>query len=336
MPRQLYLWLAISIFGAANSVTRRLTELGSMHLVDGRNPISLCNVLFVGNLCALLVLVVVYRQQFTLARLRQLSKQEWLGAIAVAILAGAIAPSFFFQALSLTAVNNVVLVGRLEPPLVLALSIWLLKQRVNGWEILGAIVSFAGVVLSIVLQPPPADTIDMAGFRVGAGEILTAIGAIALAVSTIVSKYWLSQLPLGLYSTIRTALGTVVFFIFALLLYGRHHFVDAFSPFLWQWMLIYGSVIVVLGQSLWIQGLRTSTVPEVSLASSFTPIAGILSAYLILAEVPTLAQYIGGGVVLVGICLSQIGSWRKGALTAKVQSTQTAREIEDKIGFKGM
>jgi drug/metabolite transporter (DMT)-like permease len=258
-----------------------------------------------------------------------------LGAIAVAILAGAIAPSFFFEALSLTAVNNVVLVGRLEPPLVLALSIWLLKQRVNGWEILGAIVSFAGVVLSIVLQPP-ADTLTMAGFRVGAGEILTAIGAIALAVSTIVSKFWLSRLPLGLFSTIRTALGTVVFFIFALLLYDRHHFIDAFSPFLWQWMLIYGSVIVVLGQSLWVQGLRTSTVPEVSLASSFTPIAGILSAYWILGEVPTSAQYIGGGIVLVGICLSQIGSWRKGALTAKVQSTQTAREIEDKIGFRGM
>ncbi|MBD2308363.1 DMT family transporter [Chroococcidiopsis sp. FACHB-1243] len=335
MPRQLYLWLAISIFGASSSVTRRLTQLGSMHLVDGRNPISLCNVLFVGNLCALLVLAIVYRQQLTLTRLQQLSRREWVGAIAVAILAGAIAPSFIFAALSLTTVNNVVLVGRLEPPLVLALSIWLLHERVNSWEIIGAIVSFTGVVLSIVLQPPQPGMI-MAGFRVGAGEILTALGAIALAVSTIVSKSWLSQLPLGLYSTIRTALGTVVFFVFALLLYGKHHFIDAFSPFLWQWMLVYGTVIVVLGQAFWIQGLRTSTVPEVSLASSFTPIAGILSAYLILGEIPTLAQYIGGSIVLLGICLSQIGSWRKGLSEIKVRSTQTAREIEDRIGFKGM
>ena len=49
---QAYLWLAIIIFGASSAVTRKLTEIGAQHFIDGRNPISLCNVLFVGNLCA--------------------------------------------------------------------------------------------------------------------------------------------------------------------------------------------------------------------------------------------------------------------------------------------
>lgn len=52
----------------------------------------------------------------------------------------AIAPGLIFQALALTQVNNVVLVGRLEPPLTLALSVWLLRERaivgrtIWGWQ----------------------------------------------------------------------------------------------------------------------------------------------------------------------------------------------------------
>jgi drug/metabolite transporter (DMT)-like permease len=48
-------------------------------------------------------------------------------------------------------------------------------------------------------------------------------------------------------------------------------------------------------------------VSAASLAGSFTPIVGIIAAYLVLGEAPTLAQYIGGSLILVGILLSQVG-----------------------------
>jgi uncharacterized membrane protein (DUF4010 family) len=89
---QIYLWLAISIFGAANSVTRKLTEIGAQNAWSDRNPISLCNVLFVGNLFALLVLLVIYWRQVQPTMLKRLSRREWFGLIVVATLAGAIAP----------------------------------------------------------------------------------------------------------------------------------------------------------------------------------------------------------------------------------------------------
>jgi drug/metabolite transporter (DMT)-like permease len=338
IPGQLYLWLAILIFGASNSVTRKLTEIGANNFVAGHNPVSLCNVLFVGNICALLVLMIVYRQQCKISRFRQLSGNQWLYMTVAAILAGGIAPAFIFQALDLTMVNNVVLVGRLEPPLFLALSIWLLAERVNIWEFLGAFVSFIGVILTIFLQPSPQEMMFM-GFMVGKGEILTAIAAIASAVSAIIVKAKLSQISLGLYSIFRTALGTVIFFILAIVLYGSHHFMDVFSPFLWKWMLIYGPVIVVVGQSFWLAGLRASTVSQASLVGSFTPIAGIVTAYLILGETPTQAQYIGGSVILIGVFISQVGILRKQSRqqeTTKINSLGKVQEVENKIGFKGM
>ncbi|MDZ7958401.1 MAG: DMT family transporter [Aulosira sp. DedQUE10] len=339
IPGQIYLWLAILIFGASSAITRKLTEIGAYHLIGDRNPISLCNVLFVGNLCALIVLIAIYWRQWNKATLQQLSKPDWLSLTVVAILSGALAPGLFFQALAITGVNNVVLIGRLEPPLTLALSVWFLRERVNRWEIFGAIAAFIGVSLTIFLQPPSVAMMNMGVFRLGLGEVLAAIGSVAVAVSTIIAKKYLSQIPLGIYSIFRTALGTLIFFLIALVLYGREHFMDVFSPFLWQWMLVYGAVIVVLGQSFWIKGIRDSTVSTASLIGSFTPIVGIIAAFLILNETPTIAQYIGGSLILAGIFLSQIGLLRHSSrrfASRKLSSTQVEQEVESRMGFKGI
>lgn len=326
------------IFGASGAVTRKLTEIGAQHLIGDRNPISLCNVLFVGNLCALILLILIYGRQWNKATLKQLSRKDWVSLTAVAILSGALAPGLIFQALALTGVNNVILVGRLEPPLSLALSVWLLKERVNIWEFIGAIAAFVGVILTIILQPPGETMMKMGGFGLGVGELLAALGSVAIAASTIIGKKHLSQIPLGIYSIFRTALGTVIFFLIALVLYGSDHFADVLSPFLWQWMFLYGGLIVVVGQSFWIQGLKTSTVSTASLIGSFGPIIGILAAYLILGEAPTLPQYIGGSLILVGIFLSQVGTWSQTSsiADAKVNSTPAQQQIETGMGFKGI
>jgi drug/metabolite transporter (DMT)-like permease len=113
---------------------------------------------------------------------------------------------------------------------------------------------------------------------------------------------------------------------------------DVLSPFLWQWMLAYGVVIVVVGQSLWTAGLRASTVSTASIVSSFTPVAGIVAAYLVLAEVPSAAQYLGGSVILIGIVVSQVGIHKKTSrrVTETVNSMQAEQAIAGKVGFKGI
>jgi len=339
IPDQLYLWLAILIFGASSAITRELTQIGTQHLIDGQNPISLCNVLFVGNLCALIVLILVYGKQWNPSNLRKITKNDWLALVVVAILSGAIAPALIFQALAIAPVNNIVLIGRLEPPLTIGLSVWLLKERVNHWQILGAFAGCVGVVLTIVLQSSEMVSTNTTGIKLGAGELMTAIAAIISVAATFMSKVYLSSIPLGISNIVRTTLGTIIFFVVAMVLYGSDHFINAFSPFLWKWMLVYGAVIVVLGQSLWLKGLRTATVTTASLAGSFTPIVGILAAYLILGEAPNLAQYIGSSFILLGIILGQIGihiqNSRKSNLW-RTDSLHIMQEIESSLGFKGM
>lgn len=339
-PKQAYLIAAVIIFAAANAFTRFLTEIGAANPVEGRNPISLCNVLFVGNLCALAMLLVVFRRELSPTTFQRLSRRDWIAIVAVAILSGALAPALIFAALDFTSVNSVILLGRIEPPLALLLSVLVLRARVNVWVVLGAVLAFVGVVLTVVLQSPDNAMMSMGGIQLGQGEIFALGGAIAAAFASILSKISLQQIPLGLFNIIRTALGTVVFFIAAISLFGVAHFSDAFSPLLWKWMVFYGAVIIVGGQLCWFAGLRHSTAAEMSLAHSLTPILGIIAAFLILGEVPTVAQFIGGGVILAGIVCNQIG------ILQQIQETppspkpplSAAEEVgmEQQMGFRGV
>lgn len=335
IPGRGYLLIAVLIFAASNSVTRRLTELGANNLIDCRNPISFCNVLFVGNICALLALIAIYGRESNANSLSRLSAANWISLIAVAILSGALAPALIFFALEQTAVNNVVLIGRIEPPITLALSVLILRARVNNSIVIGAILAFIGVVLTIVLQPPDIAAISMGGgFHIGKGELMTAIGAIALAISNIISKISLNRIPLGVFAIFRTALGTVVFFALAVKFYGIGHFMDVSAPIVWQWMILYGAVIVVGGQLAWLQGIKTTNAGDVSLANSISPIAGIVAAFLVLGEIPTVAHYIGGSVIIIGIICNQIGVARQSKSVQ--QNKMTVGQTDEQVGFKGI
>ncbi len=305
IPNRVYLLIATLCFAASNPTVRRLTDLGLDHLVDGRNPISFCNVLFVGNLVVLAIVLPLYGKQLRRSTLAQLSNKDWFALLSVSVLAGVIGPAVTFTALEITSVNNVILIGRLEPPLTLALSIFVLGSSVGALTVMGAALALVGVALTLFLAAPDPAMTDMMGFTLGRGEILAAIGAISRAIASLASAYALRQIPLGIFMIGRTLISTVVFGVTAVILFGPEHFMDVASPFLWQWMLVYGGILVMGGQLAWFAGLRTSTASEVSLASSFGPIAGILSAFLILGVLPTTAQYIGGGVILLGIILTQ-------------------------------
>jgi drug/metabolite transporter (DMT)-like permease len=336
IPSPVYLWVATLIFAASNSVTRRIIEIGNNHLVNGRNPISLCNVLFVGNICAFLVMMSIFYPDWKPRQLKNLTRGDWISLSVIAILSGAIAPALIFAALDQTNVTNVVLIGRLEPPITLALSVWLIGSRVNAWTVAGSLVCFAGVAVTAFLGSSGQMVRMMGGLQLGKGELFVALAAVILAVATVISKLRLQSISLGIFSSYRTAVGTIIFFILANILYGSEHFAEAFSPFLWGWMLIYATVIVVTGQLCWLAGSRKVTSAETNLASSCNPIAAILMAYLILGEVPSISQYIGGSIILVGIVLSIIGTLRQMKTAAKPIRLTPANMMGMAFGFRGI
>lgn len=335
IPGPALLWFAILVFGAASSIVRILTDLGAQHTIDGRNAISFCNLLFAGNACAVVVLFAVHHKQWTRENLRKLSLSNWFFLFILALLANFIAPWMFFSAIENTMVTSVVLVSQIEPPLLLLL-VWLIfKDRIGPWSFTGSAIALVGVALSILLQPQAEE------IMIGRGELYAALAAITYAVSTVLARLRLKDVPLGIFSVFRSAVGTVAFFIAAVYLFGPVHFVDLTSPFLWQWMVLYGGIVIACGQLAWDTGIRKSRSIDLSLATSFAPVAGVLGAFLILGEQPMQAHYIGGAVLMIGIVISLFASRQKD--TDEMPEPDTlptsavpALESETRAGFKGV
>ena len=336
IPGPALLWYSIIVFGAASSIVRILAELGAQHAINGRNVISFCNLLFAGNVCAVVVLFAVHHKQWTLENLRKLTTSDWFYLFVLAMLANCLAPSMFFLAIENTMVTSVVLVSQIEPPLLLFLAWLIFKDSVGKWSFIGSIICFIGVAIAALLQPHSDN------LMLGRGEIYAALAAITYAGSTVIAKLRLTNIPLGIFSVFRSAVGTVAFFIIATYLFGPVHFIDITSPFLWKWMLVYGGIIIVTGQLAWDTGMRKSRSIDVSLATSFAPVAGVLAAFLILGEQPTQAQYIGGAVLLVGIAICFYAIYQQ-QTAEMLEPTTTSKDeavprldAECRTGFKGV
>jgi drug/metabolite transporter (DMT)-like permease len=340
IPAPALLWFSILVFGAASSIVRILTDLGAQNPIDGRNAISFCNLFFAGNACALVVLYGVHHKTWTADVLRRITAREWCSLFVLAILASGVAPWLFFLAIENTMVTSVVLVSQVEPPLFLLLSWIVFRDRFGPWSIIGAAVCLAGVALSVLLQPTTNDVM------IGRGELFAAMAAVTYAISTVIARRWLKQVPVGIFSVFRSAVGTVVFFIIAYILFGPTHFIDIGSPFLWQWMIVYGGIIVVSGQLAWDSGMRRSRAIDVSMATSFAPVAGIFAAFILLGEQPLRAHYIGGAVLVVGIVMCLLGARKKGMNEVTVSATESGDPAMDqappvlaaecRTGFKGI
>ncbi len=323
-----YVWMAVMIFAASNSIVKLLVAHGALSPVEGRNAITFCNVLAVGNAVAMVTLLAVFRGDWTRENLRKLTRGDWIVMTVSAALASALSPSLFFFAIENTSVTNVVLVGRIEPPLIIFLSVILFKEALDRWALAGAMVALVGAISFLVFSD------NEGGFMFGKGEFYALGAAGAFVLSTLLSKRWLGEIPLGIFAVYRTGLGVVFVTTVALYLYGPQHFEDAFEPIVLKWMLIYGSIIVVGGTLFWNLGLKTANSGEVSLAASFSPIAGILFAMLLLGEEPGMGLYVGGPIIVLGIAIGQFG--RRGLEYVKGLSRDKAMELECECNFRGV
>jgi drug/metabolite transporter (DMT)-like permease len=314
---------AVLIMAAANPIVRLMAEAGSGR--DGPNPITPCNVLLIGSFCAFLVLLAIHGRSWKREAVRALSWRDWAGMVAGAVLSSALAPAFTLLALEGTSATNVVLVGRIEPLLVLVLAGLVLGEAISRFALAGTVVSLLGVALAFLLERGGEP------LRLGEGELYGALAAMCFAAATILSRRAVRRVPLGIFVTFRMGLAVVVFFLTACWLYGPQHFRGVTSPFLWQAMALYGGVFMAGAQLCWFAGLRWARTAEVSLAGAFSPVAGVLFALLLLGETPSPALAAGGGVILAGIAigllgqsaLEQLRGWRRG-LTGAILAPRLA------------
>ncbi|MCY3770094.1 MAG: DMT family transporter [Gammaproteobacteria bacterium] len=322
-------WVAVLIYASANSVVLSIIAIGAEHLVDGRNAITFCNLLFLGSLISLVPMVFFFHKEWTRENLRSLKRGDWVAMTISAILSSALTPSLFFFALEFSNVTNVVLIGRLEPPLMLLLSVFVLKIAFDKWAFAGALIALVGAV--IIITQRGGET----GFVFGKGEFAALFGILSFITSNILSKKKLNEVPFGVFAIYRTALGTIIYFFWALYLFGPHHFQDVFAPVVLKWTLVYAALVIIGGQFAWNLALKKARSGDMTMATSFTPVASITIAMLLLGEDPGDGIYLGGTIIIAGILTGLWGRKRKERAEKERLARENAMEHETEYHFKG-
>ena len=321
-------WTAVIIYASSNSIVTMLTEIGKQHPVEGRNAISFCNLLFVGSLFSIAPMAALFWRDWSRQNLRALTGRHWTMLTISAFLSSALTPGLFFHALEHTTVTNVVLIGRVEPPLFLLSTVLFLRERLDWWSLAGGLIALVGAVLMISLKE------DDVALSLGTGEIAAFFATLSFITSTLITRTSLQGVPLGIFAIYRTVLGTIVYFLVTMYLFGTDHFQDAFAPVVLQYTWVYALVVVLVGQFTWNLGLKYARSGDVSLATSFSPLAAIIIAMVLIGEDPGPGLYPGAAIILAGILVGQLGRRRREK--AEKRAMDRALELEGRTNFKGV
>ena len=289
----------------------QVPELG-----DGaKDPVSFCNVLFLGNLCAALVVLSRYGPRAIWGDLRQLDRRVHVNLLLNGSLS-VLVSSLVFQALSDTTVTNIILLGRLGPVLYALLGSWLFQQKITKAEWLGFSLIGIGVIAITFLNND---------FQVKQGDLLVLASTVAFALSTSVSKKLLKQqASLKAIVFARNLIASVVFFAIALQFFGPRHFSDLFSGRLWLIMSVYALVVVVLSQFAWFAALKKLNSTVVARWMVLSPIFGVFYAFVLNGERPSVVQGVAFGVIMTGLVISSSGKLILKGLSENVEDGLSA------------
>ena len=263
------------------------------------SAISVCNVLFVGNLCASGVVLVMFGPSNILAGLRGLSGRTMVEIVIFGSLA-ALLSSLIFYALETTTVTNAVLLSRLGPILFAAGTALVLGQSLTKAEWAG----FGLIVLGIL-----ATVLEGSGFAISKGDWSILGSAVIYAVVMAMSKRLTKVLDLGAVVFVRNFFSAVVFFVLANVLFGPSHFTNAFYGPLWLIMVVYALVVIVLAQLAWFRSLKLLPPTTIARWTVMTPALAMAYAYFINGEAPAVQQLTALGFITVGILVSNLGKF---------------------------
>lgn len=292
----LFAWAAVVIYAASNSIVTLLVGIGETMPVDGgRNAITYSNLLLLGTLISVVPLSLMFRRDLTRAKAHALSRRDWTLMTVSAFLSSALTPGLFFFALAHTSVTNVVLITRIEPPLFLLAALFILNERFRVRAMMASVMALTGAVVIIGWSEGGS----MAGL--GKGEWAAVAATVSYVASTIVTRAGLQNVPLGLFSVYRTIAGAAIYFVAISLIYGPQVFQDIFAPVLWNWIWVYTGIVIVLGQVAWATALKYARSSDLALATSFSPLAGIMIAMILLGENPGPGLLPGAAIILLSI-----------------------------------
>jgi len=214
--------------------------------------------------------------------------------------------SLAYFAATMTTATNMGIIQSLMPVMGLTLSITLLSQRLTAGALVGAVVSFTGVL--VVVSAGSLSTLIEHGLNVGDGIMLIATFAYA-TYSTMLKKWSLRIPPLQLlYLQILVAI-IVLFPLY--LLSPKMGLSTGSIP-----LILYACIPTsMLAPFLWMKAIARLGPSRTTLFFNLMPIFTALIASVLLGEKLAAYHLVGGALILGGVILAE--RWTTPVLAAR-------------------
>ena len=268
------------------------------------NPISSCNVLFVGNLLATFTNAFAFRHDLTPGALRKSFGQTPLKVfLSLLFLTVFFSIAQWTQYLALTEASrdyivSLALLGELEPVFELLFTVVIFRETSDCSTYVRNLVVLIGITTATLVSSSGStnhSSFEALPFFLNLGSQ----GAYGILRS--IGRRLVMQIPIGQLLTFRCFVGCFINFGVAIYLFGPTHFEDVTNSFVIGWMFLYAAVYGVMSTSVFYYGLSISTAGEVSLASSSALYFKVVFAMLVLGSVLHVPDYIGLAVLTLAL-----------------------------------
>jgi len=243
---------------------------------------------------------------------RGLSKQVWFYIIMIGICNFTISRLTRPFALQRLPVVTTSYVGNFIGFVTMGMSIFILKESPTIFQLLGALIAFAGIRIFFIVGPTSYEFV---------GILFILVGIFAVAYTNNIARKLAvvtnNELSNNIVSTVALLIGGTVTVIFGLIFDWPPQIVGWKN---WGIILYTSLVSISLGLTVWNNILRTLRSYEASILGASTIIWTSILAVLILNEKLTAYKIIGMGFMIVGLILVQV---RKGKLSDVYQKLKS-------------
>jgi len=242
--------------------------------------------------------VLLYRGQlFTIPR------KDWLPLLGMGLLGNLIYQGLFIVGINYTyAANSAVMLGT-TPIWVALFSHFFKLERMNILKALGVVAAFIGIVCIVSGGVEPFSL----GSDTFLGDLIIIAAAVVWGGYTILSKSFLDRYTPIQFSAIMATIGCIVLFSIGLPSIIRLDWSNI-SAAAYGGVVYSGLLSIGVAYLIWNYGLQTVGAVHTATYQNLVPVLGLIFGVLLLGEKLTYLQYLGSGIVVMGIVLAR---WKR-------------------------
>jgi drug/metabolite transporter (DMT)-like permease len=202
--------------------------------------------------------------------------------------------SAFFKSIQVSTVAIGLLTFSTFPVFVTFLEPYFFKEKIKLSDIVIALITFFGVMLVI----PKFEL----GNNLTQGVIWGIISGFTYAILSMLNRKYVKEYSSSVIAFYEQSVATVVLIPFIFLQKPVFQTTDILL------LILLGTVFTGISHTLFINGLKNIKTQIAGIISSLEPVYGILFATVLLSEIPTLRELLGGAIILGTVFYSTIKS----------------------------